>query len=195
MVHWISSNLNLILEIASVIFGIAYILLIAKNKISGWIFGSFGSLISIFLFYRSKLFAEAILYIYYVIAGIQGYFNWNNKTDIEEVYKQNLRYHLFTISIGIILSASFYFLLKYIFPESARPLIDSFTTIFSFIATYLTVKKDLDNWIYWIVIDFVTVYLYFSRELYIYAGLMIAYTVLAYFGYKQWKLLKVTETS
>jgi nicotinamide mononucleotide transporter len=104
-----------------------------------------------------------------------------------------LKNHALLIIIGGIVSVGFYYLVTNIFTDAARPLIDSFTTIFSFIATYLTIKKWLNNWIYWIVIDVVTTYLYVSRELYLYAGLMAVYSVIALYGYLQWKKLNVVK--
>ena len=51
----------------------------------------------------------------------------------------------------------------------------------------MVTKKVLENWIYWIVIDIVSVYLYFSRDLQLTAGLFAAYTIVAVFGYLSWK--------
>ena len=69
MVSWLSKNLELLIEIVAVIFGIAYVFLAAKNKISCWIFGIIGSVLSIFLFvFYAKLYAESVLYLFYVFA-------------------------------------------------------------------------------------------------------------------------------
>jgi len=72
------------------------------------------------------------------------------------------------------------------YTDAAMPLVDSFTTVFSLFATYMVVKKVLENWIYWIVIDAVSVYLYHSRELEQTALLFIVYTIIAVFGYFAW---------
>ena len=74
-----------------------------------------------------------------------------------------------------------------IYTDAEQPIIDSFTAIFSLFATYMVTKKILENWIYWIVIDIVSVYLYFSRDLQLTAGLFAAYTIIALFGYFSWK--------
>ena len=191
---WVFENISLLLEIAAVILGIIYVMLAAKNKISCWIFGILGSLLSIVLFVvYAKLYAEAVLYIFYVLAGIYGWINWKNQKNETEVYQRKLIIHLIIIGIGIVLSVGLYFVLTSFFEEAKRPMIDSFTTIFSFIATYLTTKKWIENWIYWIVIDAVTTYLYFSRGLEIYALLMLAYSVIAVYGYLQWKKLNVIK--
>ena len=67
------------------------------------------------------------------------------------------------------------------------PIIDSFTTCFSIIATFLVVKKILENWIYWIIIDLVSIYIYFSRDLHLTSLLFLVYTVIAIIGYFNWK--------
>jgi nicotinamide mononucleotide transporter len=54
-------------------------------------------------------------------------------------------------------------------------------------------KKWIENWYYWLVIDAVSTYLYFTRELEIYAALMLIYTVLVVYGYWQWKKLKIVK--
>ena len=86
-----------------------------------------------------------------------------------------------------------WFLKEPVVEEAEKPLIDSFTTIFSFIATYLMAKKWIENWLYWIVIDGVSVYLYYTRGLEIYALLMFAYTIIVVYGYFEWKKLEVVK--
>jgi len=194
MVTWAFNNIALLLEIAAVILGIIYVVLVAKNKISCWIFGILGSLLSIVLFVvYAKLYAEAVLYFFYVLAGIYGWVNWKNQKNETEVYQRNIKTHLVIFVIGVALSVLLYYTMTYLFDDAEKPLIDSFTTIFSFIATYLTTRKWIENWIYWVIIDAVTTYLYFSRGLEIYALLMLAYSVIAVYGYFQWKKLKVVK--
>jgi len=73
------------------------------------------------------------------------------------------------------------------FTKSELPFIDAFTTSFSLLATYMTVKKVLENWLYWIVIDLTSVFLYHERDLHLTAFLFIIYTVIATFAYFNWK--------
>jgi len=194
VVIWIAENKALLLEILAVIFGITYIFLAAKNKISCWLFGIIASLLSVWLFIEyAQLYAEGFLYCFYIMAGFYGWYSWKNQVKESNIYQYPLKNHALLIIIGGILSVGFYYMVTTIFTDAARPLIDSFTTIFSFIATYLTIKKWLNNWIYWIVIDVVTTYLYVSRELYLYAGLMAIYSVIALYGYLQWKKLNVVK--
>jgi len=182
-------NLPLILEVLATFFGVAYIVLAARKNIWCWVAGIISSLLSVYLFWvYSKLYAEAILYFYYVVAGIIGWMQWSNpKTDRPFVIKVNSSTHIVFIFFGAILSVGLYFLISFVFPYADRALIDSFTTVFSFLATWFTIRKWLSSWIYWIVIDVASAGLYWSKDLNIYALLMIFYTVLAVYGYFSWK--------
>jgi len=93
--------------------------------------------------------------------------------------------HLLILLIGALLTflMGFYFT---IYTNAAMPLVDSFTTVFSVFATYMVTKKVLGNWLYWIVIDAVSVYLYFSRDLHLTSLLFMGYTIIAIFGYFSW---------
>lgn len=184
----------LLLEVIAVIFGVVYVILAAKNNNWCWIFGIVGSALSIYLFViYAKLYAEAFLYFFYIIAGIYGWISWKNQVQHNEVYHYGLIKNLIIIAVGILFSFVLYFIVSSFFPASQKPLIDSFTTIFSFIATYLTAKKWIANWIYWVFIDLVSTYLYFSRGLEIYALLMFVYSFIAIYGYYQWRKLEIVS--
>ncbi len=184
---WVSNNAALILEIIAVVFGLAYVILAARKNIWCWLMGIIGSLASIYLFVEySKLYSEAILYVYYVATGIIGWVNWKNAEGDLKIVRKSVTTHLSFIGIGILFSGLFYLLVSNVFTDAARPLVDSFTTVFSFMATWITIKRWLSNWIYWIVIDAVTTVLYIDRGLDIYAGLMVVYTFLAAYAYWEW---------
>ena len=178
-------------EIGAVIFGVIYIVLAARENIWCWLFGILGSALSIYLFFISRLYAESVLYLYYVFAGFYGWWAWIHGRDATPDHQMSittwrLPKHLLTIVTGIALS----FLLAEIlrrYTDAQLPLLDSHTTVFSFIATYLVTRKVLANWIYWIVIDAVSIGLYAARGLNLYALLMAAYTIIAVFGYLTWR--------
>jgi nicotinamide mononucleotide transporter len=179
------------LEILAVLFGVVYVICAAQNKLIAWPLGIIGSLISIYIFWiYANLYAESILYSYYVFAGFYGWFQWRkiqHNSSNKGIVKVNLIRHFYIIIFGIILSLALYYLLIKLTKDAARPLIDSFTTIFSFIATYMTAKKWIENWLYWILINIVSVYLYFSRGLEIYALLMFTNAIIAAVAYYNWK--------
>jgi len=188
-------------EAAAVACGIAYVILAAKEHIACWFFGILNGLLSVYLFYQSGLLAESVLYLYYVAAGIYGWYSWTYTRRPGQSASRQLRVgewrlsvHLGLIVGGVVLSLLVAWFLQH-YTAAQMPLIDAHTTVFSFVATYMVTRKILSNWIYWIVIDGVSVWLYASRDLYLYALLMAGYTVLAIWGYWSWKRQYITKPS
>ena len=72
------------------------------------------------------------------------------------------------------------------YTPTSFPYLDSVTTVFAVFATYLVVKKVLENWLYWIVIDVVSIYLYIEKDLAPTAALFILYIFMATYGYFKW---------
>jgi nicotinamide mononucleotide transporter len=71
--------------------------------------------------------------------------------------------------------------------SAAWPYLDSFTTWASILTTYMVAKKILENWIYWLVIDSLSIFLYLQRDLYLYSLLFLIYLVIVVFGYLNWR--------
>ena len=175
-----------VIEIIAVIFSILYVILVAKENIWCWLCAAISVSLYIYICYSAKLYLETGLQVFYFIIAIYGYWQWKKPTKDIIISTWPLQGHMLIFGVGIIASFILGKLFE-IYTEAALPIIDSFTTIFSLFATYMVTKKILGNWIYWIVIDIVSVYLYFTRDLYLTAGLFIAYTVIAVFGYLSWK--------
>jgi nicotinamide mononucleotide transporter len=177
------------LEYAAVGFNIAYVILAAKENIWCWPMGIIGSALSIWLFVDSKIYAESVLFTYYVVMGFYGWYVWSGGGSHSEKFtirKLNLKTHFLILISGYALTALLFLILQ-TYTDAEMPLLDSFTTIFSFIATWMVAKRIIENWIYWICINALTVYLYFSRDLNVYAILSFVYTILAVYGYFEWK--------
>ena len=175
-------------EIVTVILGLIYLILAIRENIWCWIFGIVSSMGSIYLFFTGKLYAESILYFYYVLAGIYGWYSWSQKNEKQEnleIQIWPLSRHLFGILACILLSLALAQVLA-TYTDAQQPYVDAHTTMFSFFATYLVTRKELYNWWYWIVIDAVSVWLYADRGYFLYAALMFFYTFLAISGLMNW---------
>lgn len=173
-------------EIIAVIFGVFYLLLIMFKIRVGWLFAAFSTGIYIVLSYKNSLYIESVLQIFYFIMAFVGFFMWN-KGETEElmIYKWSLLNHLKAIAVGVVLCVILGLVFKY-FSDQSDPFLDAFTTVFSLIATFLTVKRVLSNWIYWIVIDAALVVLYYSNNLVLTSYHYGVYIVLAVIGYLKW---------
>ena len=181
------SNLNFnwsVIESLAVLFSLLYVILAAKENIWCWGAALISVSLYIYICYTAKLYPETGLQIFYLIMAIIGYFTWNKKSK-EKIKEWSEFKHLIIIILGALFSfiMGFYF---FTYTESAMPIIDSITTTFSIIATYMVVKKVLGNWLYWIVIDLLSVYMYFHRDLHLTSLLFVAYATIAVFGYMSW---------
>jgi nicotinamide mononucleotide transporter len=187
------------LEVIAVILGVAYLVLAMRQNILCW-YAAFGSTaIFSWLFWDVSLVMESGLNVYYLIMAVYGWWVWrgnaqsNSKMDVEkivplkavEIKTWSLSRHVLVI-VGIVLTslATGYGLEKN--TSAALPYLDSFTTWGAVITTYMVTQKVLENWLYWLVIDAVAIYLYIDRELYLTALLMALYVVLAVFGWFIW---------
>ena len=178
------------IELISVIFGLVFLVLLIRQNILCWWFGITGSLLSIFLFYHTKLYSEAILYSYYVLMGFYGYYSWNkNKSNNNltlAVSEKTISFHLMAIVSSTLTAICLGWYFEN-YSDAKSPYLDALTTIFSFFATYLEAKKILSAWIYWIIINGLTIVLYFTKGLEIYSALSVIYFVMSFVGYVKWK--------
>jgi nicotinamide mononucleotide transporter len=178
------------LEVIAVILGVAYLVLAMRQHILCW-YAAFGSTaIFSWLFWDVSLVMESGLNVYYLIMAVYGWWVWRgnaqpNSTVNVEIKTWSLSRHV-SVIVGIVLTslATGYGLEKN--TNAALPYLDSFTTWGAVITTYMVTQKVLENWLYWLVIDAVAIYLYIDRELYLTALLMCLYVVLAVFGWFIW---------
>ena len=176
-------------EIVAAILAIAYLILAMLQDIRCWVAWIISSLMYFFVMYSANLYMEALLQIFYIFIGLYGLYQWRFKADKKDALKittWSVKNHLIVIgALFFLTSLSGYVLM--IYTAAASPFIDAFTTWGAIAASYLVAKKILENWFYWFVIDFVSVFLFISRELYPTALLFVVYLVLVVFGYSAWR--------
>lgn len=176
-----------IVEILGAVFSIVYSLLLIREKTIGWLFGILSSLLGIVLFFETKLYAQGLISIYYVGVGVYGWYYWlkAEKRD-EHIHKWEPGQHLLYISIFTILSLFCAYLFE-AYTDSSSPYLDSFLTLFGFLASIKEARKILTSWAYWFIINIFSVLLYFNQHLYFYAAMMIVYAAICIPGYLSWK--------
>lgn len=174
-----------LIESLAVLFSILYVILASKENIWCWGAGAISALLYVYICFLAGLYAETGLQVFYLIMAFYGFYNWNKKEQYLQIKEWKSGKHLFILFTGAIMSLIMgYYLTN--FSSAKMPITDSFTTVFSIIATYMVVKKILENWLYWIIINLTLVYLYFSRGLHLTSLLFIIYTVIAVIGYFSW---------
>lgn len=177
----------------SILSGLLYVILAAKGKRLCWVFGIAScSIIAYEDFSRLKLYADGILQIVYVILGFTGLFQWGKSRDgigfsfLSQI--DTLKWWISATLLSLPFAVFFYQL-----TDAAYPFLDAWTTAISLIATWLTIKKVVHNWIFWIVADIIYIFLYFQRDAPAFAFLFIIYTVVAIYGWFSWrKMARIT---
>ena len=182
-----------LLETCAVFFSLAYVILAAKENIWCWAAAIISVSIYVYICYNAQLYAETGLQVFYFFMAVYGYFSWSNNNKPLQISEWKINTHLLIILAGSLTT----FLLGFLFSTYTNakiPIIDSLTTVFSIFATYMVVKKILSNWLYFIIIDTISIYLYFSRELHLTALLFLFYTFIAVIGFIKWnRILQKNE--
>lgn len=172
------------LEVLAVIFSIGYTALITYGIEAAWACGIIGASLYFYICFQKKLYAETTLQLFYIATAIYGWYNWSDTGGII-IRDWTINDHLQSIGIGIVGVLIVGFLLKK-FTDAALPYIDSFTTVFAIIATLLMITLVHENWLYFIVIDAISVLMYYKRGLKLTSILFVIYTLLSINAYFQW---------
>lgn len=174
-------------ESLAVVLAIAYLLLVIRQNIWCWLCAGLSSAIYIWLFVLAKLYMESLLYAFYVGMAIYGWIIWRRSNDDQlTISVWSLNTHAVALLvISALATASGWYLEN--FTEAAYPYIDSLTTFAAIWATFLVARKVLENWWYWLVIDLVSIGIYWTRGLELTAVLFVLYVILIPIGMRQWR--------
>lgn len=182
------------LEWIAVFASIFYVILMARKNIAAWFFAALGALVYVYLCFDNQLFLEMFLQLFYVAMAAWGWYNWKRtRFDDHFIHRWSFSHHALNILISLAITWGLGYLADE-YTSQTMPYLDSFTTVFSLAATFMVTQKVLENWIYWIVIDIASIFLYESKELNLTAMLFAFYTIVSIFGllswYKVYKLQK-----
>ena len=175
-------------EVIAVVMAIAYLLLAIRENIWCWFCAGASTAIYVWLFLGAKLYMESGLNAFYFGMAIYGWYVWySGRTDGHErpVVKWPLPTHATAIVLILGLSLFSGYLLS-TRTDAAFPYIDSMTTWSAIWATFLVARKVLENWWYWLVIDFASIFIYWSRDLELTSLLFVLYVVMIPFGIVRW---------
>jgi len=181
---------KLLLQIAGVALGLLYLWLEYRADIRLWIVGLVMPVVHGVLYYRSGLYADCSMQVYYVLAGLYGWLVWRNapkkKTAAATVGYTPLRMVPVAVVAYAALHAAIYWLLVR-FTDSTVPFWDSLTTALCIVAYWMLSHKWVEQWLAWLAVDVVTVGLYLYKGIPLTAGLYALYSVLAVAGYLRWR--------
>ena len=185
------STLDITLEIVAVIFGFLSVWLSKQNKI--WVFptGMISTLIFVYLLFKWELLGDMLINGYYFIMSIYGWYIWTRKVDKTHVNQiSTTTFKEKKISIVLFIAALlFVFIIYQKFDKwtSWVAYIDTITTAIFFVGMWLMAKRKIENWIFWIIGDLISVPLYLYKGFTFTSFQYFGFTFIAIFGYLAWK--------
>ena len=188
MINW--------LDLTTAALGLAYILLEYRASIWMWAVGAVMQLLGIVLYYQKGLYADCGMEFYYLAMTAYGFWRWSrnaaNGAATAGVDKATpithipLRLALRWSVIAFVLWGAIWYLLSH-FTDSTVPVADAFTTALSLVGIWALAHKYLEQWFVWILVDVVTCWLYFQKDIPFKASLYGLYVIIAVFGYLRWR--------
>lgn len=181
------------LEALGVLFSVLYLVLAVRESLWCWPAAFIASVLSIVVLYEARLYSESALNLFYAAMAVYGWYQWRFGHRAHESARAGLRIatwpwrvHAIAISgclavavaVGAVMSG---------YTAAAFPYLDAFVTVSSVLTTYMVARKILENWVYWLVIDSLSLYLYVARGLNGYAVLFALYLVLVVIGWYRWQ--------
>ncbi len=176
------------LEWAAAGFGVMNIALLIFRSHWNYLFGLVMVALYFFVFWEQALFAEAVLQVFFFAAQGWGWWLWlrvggdDNKVEVRWLdWRSRWVWLVAMAAISVNLS---WLMEKY--TTASAPWIDTPIAVFSVGAQILLAFRRIENWVLWVVIDVVSIWLYIMRDLEPTAGLYGGFLVMSLFGLKEW---------
>jgi nicotinamide mononucleotide transporter len=178
-----------LVEWIAVALALAYVLLAIRQNRWCWPAAAASAAIYLVLFARGGLPMQAALQVFYVAMAAYGWHAWRSAHGEPAELRVRTwprRWHLPAVAAVLLATALNVALL----PGDSGPFVagaDSLVAWGSVFATWLTARKVLESWLYWIVFDLVAAILYFAQGFHATTGLFVLYIVLAIRGFVAWR--------
>jgi len=182
------------LELVANLFTIACIFLAGRNSIHTWWTGIISAILYGVMFYNVQLYADATLQVFFIFTGVLGWVGWNANKVLHKVDKPtlitnvNTKTFVIMLAIAIVTAAGYGWLLN-TFTDAYAPWIDSTVLAFSVVAQLLLMARNIETWKVWVLVNTLSVPLFWSRELYMTSVMYGFFWVNAVYSYFHWKKL------
>ena len=187
-IKWLSGNY---IELLGAILGITYIFFSIRQNILTWPVGLLSSILYVWVFLVSKLYADMGLQLYYVVISIYGWYEWLHgsrsvKSEVLKVSRLSLKLGLVLAAVSIFIFLLIWYILND-YTDSPVPMADALATSLSIVATWMLARKILEHWLVWIFVDTFSIGLFWYKDLLPTVILFVVYTVMAIVGFIEWK--------
>lgn len=177
-----------ILELVADLVNLIAVLLAARNSVHTWSSGILGCVLFGWLFFESQLYADVTLQGFFIVTSALGWWAWlrgnaGTQLPVSRTAPGTLAW---MAALAVVVALAYGALLHH-FTDAYAPLVDSLVLTFSVLAQLLLMRRRLENWYAWLLVNTLAVPLYASRELYLTAGLYTLFWCNAWYGLYRWR--------
>jgi nicotinamide mononucleotide transporter len=185
------SNLDITLEITAVIFGLLSVWYAKKDNILVFPTGLVSTFIYAYLLWKWELLGDSMINVYYFIMSIYGWYHWTRKNgDVVEFPISVMIIKEKYIAIVIFVSTLLFVILVYFYFNKFTNwynYVDTLLTAIFFVGMWIMAKRKIENWIFWIIGDIISIPLYFAKGFTFTSFQYLIFTIVAVYGYSEWK--------
>jgi nicotinamide mononucleotide transporter len=181
---------QIVLEFLAFVFGIASVFYAKKENILVYPTGLVTTVITVYLLYQAKYFADMTMNIYYSVMSVYGWYKWTSKSNGPnlEITRTTHREKVIGVLLFIATAIITYLVYKFFDYKLEIPnYIDIFTSGLFFTAMWYMALKKIENWTLWIIGDCIVVPLFAYRGLWMLSLQYLIFTILAIMAYLEWK--------
>jgi len=165
-----------------------YVPLAIGQRLSCWPAAFVSSVLYVWVFFSARLYMESALNAFFAAMAVYGFWQWRQGREGSALAVSQwppVRHVLALMGIAAVAAINAFFLAR--FTPAANPFIDSMLTWSSVFTTFLVARKVYENWYWWLLIDSISMCLYFTRHLYLTMLLYGVYVVLCVIGMREWR--------
>ncbi|HYH09950.1 MAG TPA: nicotinamide riboside transporter PnuC [Thermoanaerobaculia bacterium] len=184
--NWLAQNG---FELAAVVITLLSIWLATREHIGYYPTGLVALAMYTWLYYTAKLYAESLLQIICFALMLYGWYAWlyGGARHTQLPVTRTPRWGWVAgVASGVLASAATIWI-QLTYTDNPNPYVDSSLFAWSLVAQWMTARKWLENWILWVLVNTVSVPLYYVRDLKLTAVLYVGLWILAVVGYRDWK--------
>ncbi|PIB30876.1 nicotinamide mononucleotide transporter [Maribacter sp. 4U21] len=181
----------IVLEMIGVFFGFLSVWYSKHENILVFPTGIISTGIFVYILLVFGLLGDMLINAYYFSMSVFGWYVWTRKVDdshFTPVTRTTLQEKKWSVAL-FVSTILFVCVVYWIFDKfnNWTAYVDTFTTAIFFVGMWLMAKKKLENWIYWIIGDIISVPLYLYKGLIFTSLQFFLFTIIAIYGYLAWK--------
>lgn len=175
-------------ELLAVVLALVYLILAARLNLWCWPAAFVSTAIYLWLFAERQLYQQALLQIFYLAMAVYGFVQWRAGMHARDgaIARWSAKQHAVAV-VSVLVLTLVTGVLEARYTDAPMPYLDAFTTWGSVVTTWMVARRVLENWLYWIVVDGVLVYVSFASGLIATAGLFLLYLGIVIAGYFAWR--------